>query len=97
MVGALQDLAISNEAHASFGIVASNGQCLVTLRTGTDGPLPPLYTVVAAGPETPLPPTGRMVASEPTFPGEWSSLEPHSLTIFTLEDVPGARDAEPEA
>lgn len=90
MVGALQDLAMTRQVGASFGIVVTNGQCLVTLRTGTDATLPPLYTVVATDASTPLPPTGRVVATEPTFAGSWTSLEPHSLTIFTLDESTGA-------
>lgn len=92
MVGALQDLALTRQAAASFGIVATNGECLVTLRTGTDQTLPPLYTIVATDEGTPLPRTGRVVASEPTFPGSWTSLEPHSLTIFTLEEPASESD-----
>jgi len=95
MVGALQDLALTRRVAATFAVVATNGQCLVTLRTGTDQTLPPLYTIVASDGEGPLPNTGRVVATEPTFPGAWTSLEPHSLTIFTLEDAVSGRDAAP--
>ncbi len=89
LVGSLQDLAVTHQSAASFAIVASNGQCLVTLRSGTDQTLPPLYTIVAddAGQ---LPETGRVVASEPTFAGSWTSLDPHSLTTFTLDEPAGS-------
>ena len=96
MVGALQDVALTQGLSATFGIVASNGQCLVTLRTGTDAPLPPLYTLASEGDDSPLPPTGRIIASEPTFPGPWISLDPHSLTIFTMEESVEGRDVDPE-
>ena len=92
MVGGLQDLALTRQAAATFAVVATNGECLVTLRTGTDPTLPPLYTIVATDESTPLPPTGRIVATEPIFPGSWTSVEPHSLTIFTLEDHAGGRN-----
>lgn len=98
MVGALQDLALTRGVAATFGVVASNGQCLVTLRTGTDATLPPLYTIVADSESEVLPATGRVVATDPTFPGAWTSLDPHSLVIFTLEDAVEGRDGrEPTA
>ncbi|MBK6685174.1 MAG: class II glutamine amidotransferase [Deltaproteobacteria bacterium] len=84
MVATVQSIGAAANAGASFAVVVSNGQCLVTLRTATFGPPPALYTIVA-GDEAPLPATGRVVATEPLFPGQWSSLDPHSLVIFTVE------------
>lgn len=84
MVEKVHGLAQAAGATASFAVVVSDGSCLITLRTATQGPPPPLYTIVAEE-GAPLPSTGRVVASEPLFPGAWSSLDPHSLVIFTVE------------
>lgn len=89
MVGVVNDLAHAAGVGAAFGIVVTDGTCLITLRTATHGPPPALYTVVA-GENAPFPATGRLIASEPLFPGPWTSIEPHSLMIFTVED-----EAEP--
>ena len=84
MVERVNGLAQEAGVAASFAVVVSDGSCLVTLRTATQGPPPPLYTIVAEEGAA-LPVTGRVVASEPLFPGAWSSLAPHSLVIFTVE------------
>ena len=84
MVGTVGDIAAAAGVGASFAIVVTDGQCLITLRAATQGPPPALYTIVA-GPDAPVPATARVVASEPLFPGAWSSLDPHSLVIFTVE------------
>lgn len=84
MVATVQSIGGPANAGASFAVVASNGSALVTLRTATIGPPPALYTIVAAE-GAPIPATGRAIATEPLFPGEWSSLDPHSLVIFTVE------------
>jgi predicted glutamine amidotransferase len=81
-VEAIQSL--GGSAPASLSLVVTDGRCLVTLRTSTDGPSPPLHTAVV-GPGGPLPASGRVVASQPLFEGDWLELEPHSLVIFTVE------------
>jgi predicted glutamine amidotransferase len=85
LVTTVQAIGAPASANASFAIVVSDGQCLVTLRTATQGPPPALYTIVA-GEEAPLPATARLVATEPIFQGAWTSLDPHSLVIFTVEE-----------
>lgn len=93
MVSTVNDIAHNCGAGAAFGVVVTDGSCLVTLRTATHGPPPALYTIVA-GDNAPVPATGRVIASEPLFPGSWSSIEPHSLMIFTVqEDEPANLDA----
>lgn len=84
MVGTVGDVATAAGVAASFAVVATDGHCLITLRAATQGPPPALYTIVA-GAEGPVPESARVIASEPLFPGAWSSLDPHSLVIFTLE------------
>lgn len=84
MVGTVSDVATASGATASFAIVVTDGHCLITLRAATQGPPPALYTIVA-GDDAPVPATARVVASEPLFPGAWSSLDPLSLVIFTIE------------
>ncbi len=93
MVSVVQEIG-GADAPATFGVVVTDGQCLVTLRTATDGPPPAMYTIVA-GEDAPVPASGRVVASEPLFPGSWSSLDPHSLVIFTVEE--GAAEAQQPA
>lgn len=83
MVGTVTEISTKSGAPASFAVVATDGNCLLTLRTATQGPPPALYTIVAEE-GAPVPAEGRVVASEPLFPGSWSSLEPHSLVIFTV-------------
>lgn len=94
MVSTVADIATAAGVTASFAVVATDGQCLITLRAATTGPPPALYTIVA-GPDAPVPESGRVVASEPLFPGAWSSLDPHSLVIFTLEQDDDTADAMP--
>ena len=84
MVGTVGDIATAAGVAASFAVVATDGHCLVTLRAATQGPPPALYTIVA-GADAPVPESARVISSEPLFPGAWSSLDPHSLVIFTLE------------
>lgn len=91
MVGTVGDIATAAGVTASFAVVATDGHCLITLRAATQGPPPALYTIVA-GADAPVPESARVIASEPLFPGAWSSLDPHSLVIFTLE----AQDEAPE-
>ncbi len=86
MVSTVADIATAAGVTASFAVIATDGQCLITLRAATSGPPPSLYTIVA-GADAPVPESGRVVASEPLFPGAWSSLDPHSLVIFTLEQA----------
>lgn len=85
MVGTVGDVAAAAGVGASFAVVATDGHCLITLRAATQGPPPALYTIVA-GEDAPVPESARVIASEPLFPGAWSSLDPHSLVIFTLEE-----------
>ena len=85
MVNGVQDVANRTGAGASFGVVVTDGTCLITLRTATHGSPPELYTIVAGG-DAPLPMSGRVVASEPLFSGSWTALDPHSLVIFTVEN-----------
>jgi predicted glutamine amidotransferase len=82
VVNIVRDTAGSADAPAAFGIVVADGRSLVTLRTATGGTPPPMYTIVA-GEGAPVPATGRVIASEPLFPGSWSSLDAHSLVIFS--------------
>lgn len=84
MVAAVQDLAVTAGAAATFSVVATNGECLVALRTGTDDDLPPLYTLVGSD-ETAIPTSGRIVTTQQVFPGSWTSLEAHSMVIFTRD------------
>ena len=84
MVSIVHDIAYAARVAASFAIVVTDGHNLVTLRTATQGPAPPLYTLVAP-PSAPVPATGRVIASEPLFPGEWTSLDTHSLVTFSVE------------
>ncbi|HJL43301.1 MAG TPA: hypothetical protein RMG48_18480 [Myxococcales bacterium LLY-WYZ-16_1] len=86
-VGVVQDLATGHGTAATFTAVVTQGDCLVTLRTGTSGTeaaLPPLRTLVTtdAGPG---PAQGRWVCTEPAFAGDWTELDPHSLVIFTRD------------
>lgn len=83
-VNVVRELAGSSDATATFGIVVADGTSLVTLRTATHGTPPPMYTIVA-GEGAPVPATGRVIASEPLFPGAWSSLDAHSMVIFSAE------------
>jgi hypothetical protein len=85
MVGMVQDLALTHEATATFSIIATNGDSLVTLRTGTVDELPPVYTMVVPD-EGLLPARARLVTTEQVLPGAWTSLEPHSMVIFTRDD-----------
>jgi glutamine amidotransferase len=96
MVGTVGDIAAAAGVGASFAVVVTDGQCLITLRAATQGPPPALYTIVA-GPDAPVPATARVVASEPLFPGAWSSLDPHSLVIFTVEPEPEDHPTETSA
>lgn len=84
MVAKVRKIAHANGTPATFAIVASDGSSLVTLRTATHGTPPALHTIVA-GSDAPVPATARVVASEPLFPGTWTMLDVHSLTIFTAE------------
>lgn len=87
LVGVVSEIGISQEAAATLAVVVADGEGLITLRTATQGPPPPLYTIVADA-NAPVPATGRVVASEPLFPGSWSALDPHSLVIFTADASP---------
>ncbi len=87
MVSTLQEIAHRHDAPAAFGCLVTDGTCLITLRTATQGTPPALYTIVA-NEESPVPATGRVVASEPLFSGSWTALDPHSLVIFTVEPNP---------
>ena len=82
LVGIVSEIGMAAEAAASLAIVVADGEGLITLRTSTQGPPPPMYTIVAEA-DAPVPANGRVVASEPLFPGSWSALDPHSLVIFT--------------
>lgn len=87
MVGVVQDLATAHGTTATFSAVVTNGDCLVTLRTGTAGSeahLPPLLTLVATE-QDPTPTQGRWVCTEPAFPSTWTPLDPHSLVIFNRD------------
>jgi predicted glutamine amidotransferase len=84
MVNVVRDIAMDQDAAASFAVLVADGSSLVTLRTATHGTPPPMYTIVA-GEGAPVPETGRVIASEPLFPGSWSSLDAHSLVIFSAE------------
>jgi predicted glutamine amidotransferase len=84
MVNVVRETAGDKEAPATFGIIVADGSSLVTLRTATHGTPPPMYTIVA-GDGAPVPATGRVIASEPLFPGSWSSLDAHSMVIFSAE------------
>jgi hypothetical protein len=82
LVATVQDLALTNQATANFATVVTNGTSLVTLRTGTSDELPPMFTLLGSD-ETPIPARGRIVTTEQLFPGSWTSLEAHSMVIFT--------------
>ncbi|MCK6547504.1 class II glutamine amidotransferase [Myxococcota bacterium] len=84
MVELVRELAEPTETHATLGIVVTDGTSLVTLRTATAGTPPSMYTIVADE-GAPVPATGRVIATEPIFPGSWSSIDPHSLIIFTAD------------
>lgn len=84
MVSTVHDLAHASAVAASLAIVIADGENLVTLRTATGGPAPELYTIVAAD-DAPVPRTGRIITSSPLFAGQWTSLERHSLVIFSGE------------
>jgi predicted glutamine amidotransferase len=84
MVNSVREIATAADAPAHFGVVVADGTTLVTLRTATHGTPPPMYTIVADE-GAPMPKGGRVIATEPIFPGSWSSLDPHSLVIFTTE------------
>lgn len=84
MVASVRTIAHANGTPATFAIVVSDGASLVALRTATHGMPPPLHTI-ATGADSPLPPSARIIASEPSFPGTWTALDLHSLTIFTAE------------
>lgn len=84
MVNTVREVAVASDTAAHFGIVVSDGSTLVTLRTATQGTPPPMFTIIADD-GAPFPKTGRVIATEPIFPGAWSSLDPHSLVIFTTE------------
>lgn len=94
MVQTVTEIAMKANASAAFGVVVTDGHSLLTLRTATQGPPPPLYTIVAED-DAVVPTTGRVVASEPLFPGAWSALDPNSLVIFTVTDE--AQLTEPAA
>ena len=79
----VQQMATDADAPASLALLLTDGEGLVAVRTGTHGPPPPLYTVLAAE-GAPLPATARVVASEPTFPGAWEPIEAHALTLFSV-------------
>ena len=85
MANRVRDIALGADAPATFGVVVLDGRSIVTLRTATHGTPPPMYTIVA-GEGTPVPPLGRVIASEPLFPGAWSSLDPHSMVIFSADE-----------
>lgn len=91
MVNVVREIGENAEAPATFGVVVADGRSLVTLRTAThEGTPPSMYTIVAQD-NAPVPSTGRVIASEPLFPGAWSSLDPHSLVIFSADTpAPGA-------
>jgi len=84
MVSAVQKIAHANGTPASFAVVVADGTSLVALRTATHGVPPTLHTIIANG-EAPIPEGARAVSSEPLFPGAWTALEVHSLTIFADE------------
>ena len=84
VVGRVQEIATEKDVPASLALAATDGTCLLAVRTATHGPPPPLYTTVADD-RAPVPPSGRLVASEPTFPGSWQSIDAHALMIFTVE------------
>jgi predicted glutamine amidotransferase len=87
MVNIVREIGGNVDAPATFGIIVADGTSLVTLRTALHGTPPSMYTIVAQD-NAPVPSTGRVIASEPLFPGEWSSLDPHSLVIFSAETPP---------
>ena len=84
VISEVRRVAAPAAALATFGSVISDGRCLVALRTATHGEPPPLFTTLAAV-GTPVPAGARVIASEPCFGGEWTELEPHALTIFTID------------
>lgn len=86
MVSTVDDIAHASGRAASLAVVVTDGTSLVTLRTATEEPAPALYTTVSTTDDAPLPKTGRILASEPLFAGEWTSLDTHSLVIFSAED-----------
>ncbi len=94
LVGKVTQLATRAGAAASFAIVATDGSSLLTLRTATRGTPPPLYTIVAEEGSV-VPVSGRVVASEPLFPGAWTSLDAHSLVIFTVTPPDEAQPTQP--
>ena len=59
----------------------SIGGIAVSELAATHGTPPTLHTIVA-GREAPLAEGARALSSEPLFPGAWTSLDVHSLTIF---------------
>lgn len=83
LVGKVTQIATRAGVSASFAIVVTDGTSLLTLRTATRGTPPPLYTIVAEEGSV-VPVSGRVVSSEPLFPGAWTSLDAHSLVIFTV-------------
>lgn len=84
LVARVRQIANAKGAMATFAVTVSNGQSLIVLRTATHGTPPRLFTTVARDGD-PLPATGRLVCTEPTFDGDWTEIEAHSLTIFTVE------------
>lgn len=91
VVGQVQALATDADASAALTVIATNGEAMLALRTATHGAPPPLYTTVAED-RAPIPATGRIIATEPTFPGQWTTLDAHALTIYAVE-----RDEEASA
>jgi predicted glutamine amidotransferase len=81
LVASVQKIAHANATPATFTVVVADGSSLVALRTATHGVPPTLHTIVA-GREAPLAEGARALSSEPLFPGAWTSLDVHSLTIF---------------
>lgn len=81
LVTTIQKIAHANATPATFTVAVADGSSLVALRTATHGTPPTLHTIVA-GREAPLPEGARALSSEPLFPGAWTSLDVHSLTIF---------------
>lgn len=81
LVTRVQTIAHANGTPATFTVVVADGSSLVALRTATHGTPPTLHTIVASR-EAPIPDGARALSSEPLFPGAWTSLDVHSLTIF---------------
>jgi predicted glutamine amidotransferase len=84
MLARVRQISHANGTPASFSVLASDGSALVALRSATHGSPPPLHTIVTSK-DGSMPQGARIIASEPLFPGAWTALEDHSLTIFTPE------------